>query len=275
MQPRSHTFMVGSIECTVLLDGTSILGKQGMARRFPHVAEADIRNAYLSLGKNLDTADDYFNILLLKIGEEVVLVDSGEGGNPKGGQVVESMAHAGIAPEDVTLIVITHAHGDHILGLLSNDNKSVFPNAKYVITRPEMEYWRKNLDSAVSEQTDIVNMIESQGVRLIEMNEQILPGLTAVPLPGHTPGHIAVQVKSGTEKLQHMADLLISPIQFEHPEWSPVFDRDTGTSVPTRLETLQRAADEGLLCLFYHMPFPGLGFVKRTEDSFAWQPIGS
>ncbi len=97
--------------------------------------------------------------------------------------------------------------------------------------------------------------------------------VTAVPLPGHIPGQIGVLIESGDEQLMHLADLLHSPMQFAHPMWSPSFDVDTSISVPTWRDTRLRAADECMLTLFYHLTFPGLGWVKHAATGFAWEPL--
>lgn len=273
MSAKSHAFKVGNIDCTVLLDGASVIGKEGILKRYPDATEADYRRAYADVGLSLDEADSSFNILVAKIGEETILVDTGMGFKPMGGYLPESMGLAGIEPDVVTLVVITHTHGDHVLGLLSLGLKPAFPNATYVISKEEMAFWRGRIDDDAGNQRPIVTMMEEKGLRLIDMDEQIIPGLTAVPIPGHTPGQIGLLIESENEKLIHLADLLHSPMQFAHPEWSPGFDADTGISVPTRRVALGRAADEDMLALFYHLTFPGLGRVKRAGQAFTWEPV--
>jgi glyoxylase-like metal-dependent hydrolase (beta-lactamase superfamily II) len=273
MSARSYAFKLGNFECAVLLDGATVIGKAGILKRYPDAGEADYRQAYEDVGLSLDEADSSFNILLAKVGKDTVLVDTGEGGKPKGGYLVESLRLAGLTPDAVTLVVLTHAHGDHVLGMLSDDHEPVFPNASYVISRTEMAYWQQRIDGGIVDHRPIVRMMEAKGLRLIDMDEEIIPGLTAVPIPGHTPGQIALLFESEGEKLIHLADLLHSPMQFAHPEWSPSFDMDTGISVPTRRRALQRAADENMLALFYHLTYPGLGRVKWAETGFTWQPL--
>lgn len=272
MNAKSYSFKVGSIDCTVLLDGASIIGKQGIMKRFREATETEYRQAYAAIGLSLDEAPDSFNILLSKVGEEIILVDAGEGGRPGGGHLLESMGLAGIKPDAITQVVITHAHGDHVLGLLSDNNEPLFPNATYIISREEMAFWQHRLEGQAADQRPIVTMMQSKGLRLIDMDEQIVPGMTAVPIPGHTPGHIAVLIESGHEKLIHMADLLLSPMQFAHPEWSATFDTDTSLSVLTRRSALGRAAAENMLTLFYHLTFPGLGWVRQEGTGFTWEP---
>ncbi len=273
MSAKIYTFKVGRVECTVLLDGARVLGKAGIVKRYPDATEADYRQAYADLGLSLDAADTSFNILAAKIGAETVLVDTGEGGRPHGGYLLESMRLAGIEPDAITLVVITHSHGDHVLGLISRANEPVFRHATYVISKEELAFWQGRIADGAADQRPIVTMMEAQGLRLIDMHEQIIPGMTAVPIPGHTPGQIAVLVESEHEQLMTMADLLHSPMQFAHPEWSASFDADTSLSVPTRRAALRRAADENLLTLFYHLTFPGLGRVKHAAKGFTWEPL--
>jgi glyoxylase-like metal-dependent hydrolase (beta-lactamase superfamily II) len=273
MSAKSYSFKVGSIDCTVLLDGASVMGIERFLKRFQDASEADYRQAYADIGLSLDEADSSLNILVAKIGEATVLVDTGEAGRPNGGHLPESMRLAGITPDAITLVVLTHADGDHVKGLLSDDDEAAFPNATYVISKTEMAYWQGRIDDGVVDQAPMITMMKAKGLRLIDMDEQIMPGLTAVPIPGHKPGQIAVLFESENEKLIHMADLLHSPMQFAHPEWSASFDVDASISIPTRRAALGRAADENMLALFYHLTFPGLGRVKRAETGFTWEPV--
>jgi glyoxylase-like metal-dependent hydrolase (beta-lactamase superfamily II) len=275
MTARYHTFNVGKIECTVLLDGASIMGSDRVVRRFVGGTEAEYRQAYADLGLTLEEAELSFNILLARIGDETVLVDTGEGGRPKNGYLQASLRLAGVDPGEITLVVITHSHGDHVLGLVSGENEPMFPNATYVISTIEMAYWRHKIEDEVPEQRPIVAMMEARGLRMIDLDAQIIPGMTAIPLPGHTPGHFGVVLESENELLFHVADLIHSPMQFAHPEWSPLFDADTSISVPTRRRALGRAADEHLLTLFFHLTFPGLGHVRRVDQGFAWNPLAT
>jgi glyoxylase-like metal-dependent hydrolase (beta-lactamase superfamily II) len=270
MSAKRYSFKVGRVDCAVLFDGASLLGRDGMMKRFPNGTEEDYRRVYADIGLSLDDADSSLNVLAAKIGNETVLVDSGEGRGTNKGLLLESMRLAGIAPESITLIVITHAHGDHVLGLLSDKFEPVFPNATYVISRPEMESWQARVADKFVDQRPIIMMMQEKGLRLIEMDEQIIPGLTAVPIPGHTPGQIAVLIESEGENMIALADMLHSPMQFAHPEWSPMFDADTNQSVITRRDTLRRAAVENMIALFYHLTFPGLGRVTQAENGFTW-----
>lgn len=271
LQVANLTFRLGGIDCTVLLDHQAIIGRERFLRRFPQGDESDYARAFAQMGLSLDLAEDNFNILLIRLPDATVLVDSGEGGKPNGGALLASMAQAGISPGEIDLIVITHSHGDHVQGLLDEAQQPLFPQARYIISREEMAFWQARIQAEDSDHGPIVAMMRQQGQRLIDMDEAILPGLWAVPLPGHTPGHIGLRLESQGETLLHMADLLHSPMQLAQPAWSPKYDRDPSLSVLTRRAALQQAADTGCWTLFYHLGFPGLGRVRHAGDGFTWE----
>lgn len=268
-----HKATIGDITYSIFLDGAEIISTERFLRRYPQATEADYRDAFAQIGQSLETADSSFNILLAHVDRDIVLVDAGEGGKPAGGELIAQMHHAHISPESVTLIILTHSHGDHVMGLLTNAGKPTFPNARYVLSAKEYAYWQAKIDAGLDAHRPILEMMHKQGLRLIATNEVIINGVTAVPMPGHTPGQIGVLFESKGERLLHMADLLHSPIQFAHPEWSAKFDADISISVPTRQHLLTHVADAQLLTLFYHLTFPGLGYVTQTKTGFTWNPV--
>lgn len=273
MSAKSYTFRIGQAECMALHDGTSPIGIERFLGRFPDATEAEYREAYEALGLSLDAAESSMNVLVVRLGAETVLVDSGMGQNPPGGLLPESLRLAGVAPAEITTVVITHSHGDHVLGLLDEAGAPRFPRATYVISRPELAFWEERTAGGMAAQRPIVAMMGERGLRRIAMDEAILPGLTAIPLPGHTPGQVGLLLESEGERLFHLADLLHSPMQIAHPEWSAAFDADTARSVPTRRAALARVAKEGALAFFYHLPFPGLGHIGAGGDARAWEPV--
>lgn len=272
MRAKSYPFTVGDVDCTVLLDGAFVRGREGIVRRFPDATESDYARAYADIGLSLDEADSSFNILLMRLGAEVILVDTGEAGKPHGGYLRESLHQAHTTPDAVTRVILTHAHGDHVLGLLTDDGAPMFPNARYVMSAIEMDVWRARAVDNPQHQA-IISLLDACGVQLIPMDAPILDGLHAVPLAGHTRGQIGLRLDSRGETLLHLADVLHSPMQFAHPEWSASFDADTRVSVPTRRDALALAADTQALTLFYHLTFPGLGRVRRAGDTFSWTPV--
>jgi glyoxylase-like metal-dependent hydrolase (beta-lactamase superfamily II) len=270
MHAAAWAFEVGAVRCLALLDGVSRLDNARMLRRFPDATEADYRQAYRQLGLNYDEAASSLNVLLMRLGGETVLVDSGEGGKPHGGHLPRSLAQAGVHPAEVTLIVVTHSHGDHVQGLLNEHQQPAFPAARYVMNAAEWEWWAART-AADPAQRAIAAMMKGSGLQLIADREEILPGLQALPLPGHTPGHIGLRLTSYGAELLHLADLLHSPMQFVRPDWSAAFDHDKAAAATTRARALAEAADAGALVFFYHLAFPGLGRVARKGTAFWWE----
>lgn len=275
MSARSYAFKVGGLSCVVVSDGQTSVSRERMLKRFPEGTEIAYRQAYAQMGLSFDEAESAMNVLIVHSEDSVVLIDSGEGGNPNGGYLLASMQQASISPESITEVILTHSHGDHVQGLLSATGEVIFPNARYVMSYDEMTFWQQRIDSGmVPQHRAILMMMRERGLRLIALDEPILPHLRAMPLVGHTPGQIGVWIESEGETLAHLADSLHSPMQLVNPEWSAYFDVDKRLSVPTRRAILAQVARERCLVLFYHVPFTGLGRVIHTEKGFQWESLG-
>ena len=281
-----YRFTIGDVEAVVISDGG--LSFQPIQPTWAPEAskeelEANLRSAFLPTDRlNLDV-----NTLLLKIGGELILVDSGAGNlfGPSLGKVRERLSAAGVEPAQVTGVVLTHAHGDHFGGLLDGDGKPVFPNATYFASKTEVDYWTGS-DPDMSKLR--VPKEEQEGLRRnakrylgaikdrltpVLPGKKIVPGLEVVGAPGHTPGHIALLVSSGKEALLHAVDTVHHALMFAHPEWTSAFDSDPKMGAETRRRILDRAAADGLRVLGYHLPFPGIGHVRTVKGgAFEWVP---
>jgi glyoxylase-like metal-dependent hydrolase (beta-lactamase superfamily II) len=217
------------------------------------------------------------NALLIQTSDGVALCDTGLGprGEPDNGEVARRVAEV-LPLEQVDWVIITHGHGDHIGGLLDADGRLTYPSARYAMhsieweglmgpggrfaEEPDDSYFRRRLLA-----------IEPR-LRLLDGGEELLPGVRLLSAPGHTLGHLVVLVESGGERLLDLVDAIHYPVQLADPTWSPNFDAATSLSVPNRQALLNRAADEGLLVLAYHFPFPGVGRVGRDGAAFTWAP---
>jgi glyoxylase-like metal-dependent hydrolase (beta-lactamase superfamily II) len=227
------------------------------------------------------------NVLLVDTGTEKVLIDTGSGSlnGATAGKLLDNLKAADLKPSDITAVVLTHAHGDHIGGL-KGTNGLTFPNARYFMNQKEWDFWTgktielPNYKGPADLMQQMIKLAKTQlplikdRLTLVKENQEFLPGLTAIPAYGHTPGHIAVKIASGDAVMIHVADVVhLSAVNLTHPHWTPVFDGDQAIAAQTRQTLLKQIADDRTLMFAYHFPYPGIGNLRpRTQGGFDWQP---
>lgn len=267
--PDVTRFKVGGVEAISLRDGgmsnvpndNAILG----VGRTP----ADVAAVLTANGLPGDHFALSIQPLLVRDGQRLVLIDAGAGAamGEAGGKLPASLRAAGIEPDEITDVLISHGHGDHVGGLTDAAGALVFPNATIRMSAPE---WAAI--QADAEQAALVATITPK-VETFEPGAQVTPAITAVPIQGHTPGHSGYEVRSGQERLLYIADTAHhSVISVQRPDWAIQFDSDPA-AVRSRIALLNRAADENLRLYAVHFPYPGLGRIQRREDgTLAWVP---
>lgn len=277
----TYEIMIGDIRCVVIQEGTAEFDLSAMPKRHPNATQAEIDDALAKIGLEGDTSDNYFNALYIESGDTKLLVDTGMGNNPDRpqiGKLIPNLATIGVTAEDIDIVYITHFHGDHYIALLT-DGQPTFPNARYVTLDAEWDAWlsdaaRERLGDNIQHLLSIVEPIADQFTTIAD-GEELVAGVKAVAMTGHTMGHSGLLIESGNESLLHMVDLLHHPTQFHYPEWQFVYDTDGALAVESRNTHLSQAAADKRLLMFYHLPFPGLGYVEKTGDTFKWSPIES
>ncbi len=217
------------------------------------------------------------NILYVETGTERILVDSGGGQADKDlpGHSLDNLRAAGITPETIDTVIISHFHLDHIGGLLDVEGKAVFERARLVV--PRLEHDRvMNEQFLATLNPDRAQRLRQTfavyGGRLIvaPSDAEIAPGICYVGAPGHTPGHSAVLLESQGKRLLHFVDTLHHPIQLNAPDAVPTFDVQPEIAIATRRNTIERAIAENLPVMGYHLPFPGIYAIRQSGPVREW-----
>jgi glyoxylase-like metal-dependent hydrolase (beta-lactamase superfamily II) len=187
------------------------------------------------------------------------------------GAYLDDLRAAGVAPEQVALVVCTHLHVDHVgwnTRLVDGRWEPTFPNARYLFAGEEWEYWRHEQDACIAD--SVLPVVEAGRARLVEADHVIDPWLRLEPSPGHTPGHVCVRLSTPQGQAVFTGDLMHRTVQVAEPDWSSRFCADPARAAATRRDFVERHADSGVLILAAHFPRPG--YVVRSEAGTRFAP---
>ena len=271
---------LGQATLTTVSDGTLTLPGSFIFEPMPQDALTPILADY---GIQHDRLEPECNLALYQDGTRNVLFDVGSGPDfmPTAGAVIDSLAAAGLAPEDITHVLFTHAHPDHIWGLLDDFDEPVFADATYMMGRAEWDYWwnPETVDTIGDARAAFavgakrrMEMIEDSVV-LFDDGEEVLPCIAAMATHGHTPGHMSFELRGGSQSALVLGDAIGNHhVAFRKPAWVSGSDQDGDMATVTRQMLFDRIMAEQMQVVGFHLPQGGMGRVDRAAEGYVFMP---
>lgn len=281
-----YRFEVGSFKVSTISDG--LLKLPPLPTYAPTADPKEVEQVMVERFWSPDELSLYFNALYIDTGAHKVLIDTGAGVELGSGlaKLTQNLGSIGVHPQDIDTVIITHAHPDHVGGIVASNGQLTFPNARYYISEAEWQFWtapaidlsplkipdqfKQGITAAARKHLGAI----ANKVNHFQPNQEIIPGITAIAATGHTPGQSALRITSGNAQLIVAADVFFNEaFDLEHPKWQTGFDLNPQQAVTTRRRLLDQIVDNRTMVIAYHMPFPALGHVRSRGDHYEWEPI--
>jgi glyoxylase-like metal-dependent hydrolase (beta-lactamase superfamily II) len=286
--PGWYRYKVGSIEVTVATDGVN---RFKMAEDHVTNIKQDVVNAALAevfMEKDMMTTP--YNPIAVNTGSKLAVIDTGTGetsykkSNGTAGQMVTNLAAAGIDRNAVDVVVISHYHGDHMNGLIMDDNSLTYPNAEILVPAKEHQYWMDDGEMSRAPKGRIEGNFKNvrrvftpealKRVKTYEWGKEVLPGVTAQGTPGHTVGHSSFVIASGSESVYVQSDVTHVPFLFvRHPDWRVFYDQDGEMAEATRRKVYDMLVADKMRVQGFHYPFPSLAHVEKVGSGYREIPV--
>lgn len=283
MPPQAgfYRMKVGDFSLTALSDGTLPLKLHDL---LTHAKPGQVSRA-MADAELKDPAQVSVNAYLIDTGSRLILVDTGAGDlfGPTVGILARSLQNAGVRPEQISDVLLTHIHADHSGGLM-NGQALAFPNALLHVSKREADFWLTpanfvhasafNQKRAVEARAKVGPYQKAGKMRTFRGDVQLFPGIRALAAPGHTPGHTFYVLESRGQKLMFWGDTMhAAAVQFPDPSVTIAFDVNSRQAAATRKKFLREAAQKGYWVAFDHVSFPGIGHVRASGAGYRWVPI--
>jgi glyoxylase-like metal-dependent hydrolase (beta-lactamase superfamily II) len=279
-----HVFRHGAFEITVVSDGYFVLPPPNVAADvsflYPDTPRAELEAFLKGAGLSIDRVQLPNNVTLIRAPSDLILVDTGAGSSwqPTAGKLVENLQTAGIDPAKITKVVFTHAHPDHLWGVADDAGVLRFPNASYFVAETEWNFWMaedvatklpENFQRfALGAKRDLSRIKDR--LTTLKAGDEVVSGIGVFATPGHTPGHISLEITGG-EGLIVVGDVVANAaVSFAHPEWRFAIDSIPELAIQSRRRLLDRAATEKTRLLGAHWPYPGLGTAERKDSAYRY-----
>ena len=284
--PGWYRYKVGEFEITVVTDG--VLVGPLTDRYVQNVPKNQVSAMLAAMHLASDKTSNWYNPLVVNTGSKLVAIDTG-GGSPafqqsKGtlGQFHNNLAAAGIDKNSVDVVIISHLHGDHISGLLDAENKLAFPNAEILMPAADIKFWTDESnasrfqDPVRGQFANVKRVLGALGnkVTQYEGSKELVPGITSMSTPGHTPGHTSFMISSGSDRLIHQVDVTagMGTLFVRNPGWYFPFDVDGPLAEQTRRKFYDMVIADKLRVQGFHFPFPAVGNIDKRGDHYRWVP---
>ncbi|CAL92913.1 MBL fold metallo-hydrolase [Azoarcus olearius] len=281
--PGFYRMALGQFEITALYDGYVDLDP----KLLKNASQRDIQRLLAHRFQDGPKMQTAVNAYVINTGSKLVLVDAGAAKvfGPSLGYITDNLKAAGYDPAQIDAVLLTHLHGDHANGVVGADGKAVFPKAVVYAAQNDADFWLAEgaLEKAPESGKPFFQMAQAavapyradNRFKTLQDGDEIVPGIKAVAAYGHTPGHSGFLVESGDKRLLIWGDIVHNAaVQFAKPEVAIEFDVDSKQAVRTREAVFKRVAREKLLVAGMHLPFPGIGHVRRAEKgSYEWVPV--
>jgi glyoxylase-like metal-dependent hydrolase (beta-lactamase superfamily II) len=281
--PSRYALQIGDLEVMVVSDGVLPLPTSTLATNADPARRAEWLE---SLFLPVEALDWPLNVLVVRSGEQTILVDAGLGGQfpgfPRAGQFPQRLKAAGIELSDVTDVVITHMHMDHVGGLLVDEvREQLRPDLRIHVAAAEVDFWASPDFTHTVMPAAVPPVLRASAAKFVELyrdrlrvfdeEQEVAPGVLAWRTGGHTPGHCVVRLTSGGQRLTFAGDAIFPP-GFDHPDWQNGFEHDPEESARVRVRLLREAAASGELLVATHLSFPSVGHVSLDGDAFRYVP---